>query len=459
MQALRKVRWRLIIAIFIIPALALSSIVLVARVAWTMRENYGRAEVQKRLEFLQASGVAIDNASIQAAYAERTSAEHTERWLALLDQFDTAEFKRSQTGVYNFDPALDEVPFEASGDWSCEAATRDFIESHEATLQELRELCRNREPVYFPYVFRSVETLLPYTQHARTAGRLLLTDGQLAIRDRDASRLCADIEALFDSALVCSEEPFVVSQLVCIALESMTLDLLKAALEHDCLTLDELNRLLPTLVERSELKDQWQKMMRGERSMALPCFIDLHQAGINSDKPLPARGWDCIMYLDWIDKALAIDDSSLDSLLADGERLRAEFQKSSEEANWLQKADGILTGLMAPAFGAEAQAIVRNLTEKRLAAHAVATAIFRKSQGRWPKDLSELNSELDLDPATLAPPGGKPFGYRIDPDARACLWGFNLTDAHSTPPEPESLDVAEGPVEQRRHNIWHISAN
>ena len=122
---------------------------------------------------------------------------------------------------------------------------------------------------------------------------------------------------------------------------------------------------------------------------------------------------------DLIDKALAIDDSSLDGLLAGGERLDAEFKQSYREANWLQKADGILTGVMTPAFGAEAQAIVRNVTEKRLAAHAVATAIFRKSQGRWPKDLSELNSELDfelkLDESALAPPGGKPFGYRIDP--------------------------------------------
>jgi hypothetical protein len=407
--------------------------------------------MRKHLDALEAAGVPIDDASADAVYQQRTSPAHTDRWLAVMDEMDSEAFKQSRTGVSNFDPQLAEVPFAATGPWSCEAATRRFIETHQPLVSEVRELCRYREPVCFPYVFDSIGTLLPYTQHMRDVARLLQTDGQIAIRDRDSARIRADSEALVDSARVCSAEPWSVSQLVCIAIESMALDLVKVAVEHDCLALEDLQALLPRLIEESELHDEWQLMMEGERSTALPCFTEPQRA--MGGTVIPPRGWDCIIYLDLIAKAEAIDTSSLDSLLSGARRLQAEFKESHLHGGWLRTVDGIMTGAMAPALEALSEAIVQNRTNNRLAAHAVAVAIFRKSHGRWPADLSVL----ELPAADLSPPGGRPFGYRLEADDRACLWGFSLRLSQATPPEPPSLDLPAGELERILPTIWHIA--
>lgn len=454
MRALRNVRWGFIAVLIAFPVFTVCVVVLPARVAWTVRESYGRTAMQKRLDALASAGKPIDDDSAEALYQSRTSPTHTNRWLAVMDQFDTEEFKQSQQGVSNFDPQLTEEPFAATGQWSSEAATRRFIEAHQPLIDEVRELCQYREPVRFPIVFDSINSLLPYTQRMRDVGRLLWTDGQIAIRDRESARLARDIEALHDASRVSSAEPWAVSQLVCISIESMAIDLTKVSLEHDCLASEDLKRLLPRFVEQSKLKNQWQRMIEGERSSVLPCFVEPNR-GTDGGSSLPARGWDCIMYLDLMDKALAIDASTLDSLLAGGRRLAADFEQEYRSGGWLRSVDGIMTNLMAPAFDALAEAIVRNRTEHRLAAHAIAVAIFRKSQGRWPSDFSEV----DLPDADLSPPGGKPFGYRIEEDGRACLWGFNVRSAQSTPPEPPSLDLPAGERAQLEPFIWHLAPN
>lgn len=453
MQGQRRVRWWLIAAIFFVPAFALGSAIFTARAVWTVRETYGQAAMQKRLDELEASGAPINDVAVELAYKERTFPDHTQRWLAVMEQLESEEFKQARTGVYNFDPLLDEVPFEASGDWSCDAATRAFVESHQPMLDEIRELCRYRQAVRFPYVFDSINTLLPYTQQVRDVARMLLTDGQIAIRDGDSARVREDIEAIFDCALVCSGEPYAISHLVCMALEFMAIDLLKTAIEHDRLALEDLERLLPKVLERTELKDRWRVMIEGERNMAIPCFVEPYRAG-NESAALPARGWDCVIYLDLMDKALAIDTSSFDSLLAGAEQLEAELNHSQRNGGWLRTVDSLMTGLMAPAFNALAQAIVRNLTENRLAAHALAVAIYGKKHGDWPPDLSAVG----LDQSALAPPGGKPFGYRIEPDGRACLWGFRLQAARSTPAEPPPLEGPAGPQEETRRSLWRLPA-
>ena len=57
--------------------------------------------------------------------------------------------------------------------------------------------------------------------------------------------------------------------------------------------------------------------------------------------------------------------------------------------------------------------------------------------------------------ATLLPPGGQPFGYRMEDD-QVLLWGFDLNHASTTPPEPPSTAEGESSAELNKRWIWKL---
>ena len=76
-----------------------------------------------------------------------------------------------------------------------------------------------------------------------------------------------------------------------------------------------------------------------------------------------------------------------------------------------------------------------------------------------PSSLDELTSlelgELNLDANSLLPPGGQPFGYRMEDD-QVLLWGFDLNHASTTPPEPPSTAEGESSAELNKRWIWKL---
>ena len=453
----RKFRWGCIAMFFGVPIGVLILATLVLRITWTVRESLGRSAMQKRLTEMEANGIPIDDASVDAEYLSKTSSTNSQRWITLLDTLEGPEFNRQATGVYFFDPALDDVTVDAEGDWPYDPAARAFVAAHRSEIDEIIELSRFREPVTFPIQFESWNTLLPYTQRMRTASRLMWLDGLMAIRDRDSKRIERAIEAILGNAEVCSEEPFFISRLVCVAQTLMAVSLAKLAIENQRLELDELNALLPQLLEASKVDNAWQSTIRGERAISITSFkFPAEAMQSKSTTTIPARGHDCIAYLDLMAKAEQIETTDIDSLRNAGKQMEEELNALMRNGSWLTKADTIMTSILAPAFEANADALVRKLMYCRLAAIATRIEIFRRTEGRLPTDLKELGLPLD----ELMPPGGRPFGYRIGPEANAALWGFslitgpNVTPLTCTPADPPSTEGAPNIVEDNASVTW-----
>lgn len=156
--------------------------------------------------------------------------------------------KAASKGIPIFDRSIDEES-EVSNQESWRQATAQFVEQQQSRIATFRELCKHREPVYFPIYFDSVETLLPNTQNMRSVGRLFFADGKVAIGKRESGQVLADIEGIMDMPSVCSAEPFMVSNLVCTALDIQAMKILQEAMEKDALGIEDLKSLLPRLIE------------------------------------------------------------------------------------------------------------------------------------------------------------------------------------------------------------------
>lgn len=455
----RKLRWGCIALFFAVPIGVLFLGALSVRIAWTVRESLGRSAMEKRLAEMKAEGIPVDNDMIDAEYVSRTSSTNSERWINLLDTLDGPEFDQQTQGVYYFDSTLQDVAFEADGDWPYDAAMREFVIAHRREIDEIAELSSFREAVTFPIEFESWNTNLPYTQKMRTASRLMWLEGLMAIRDRDSKRIARAIKALLGNAEACSEEPFLISRLTGSAQVLMSVNLAKLAIENQRLELDELNALLPLFLESSKVDDSWQSAIRGERAISIPSFKHPNESmGSKSNKPIPARGRDCIIYLELMAKAEQIETPDIDSLRDAGKQMASELKSVLDNGSWLTRLDSIMTGIMIPSFEAYSEALVRKLMRCRLAAIAIKIEIIRRTEARFPTGLEELGLPLD----ELMPPGGKPFGYRVGSEGNATLWGYSLmigpneAPTTCTPDNPPPTEGLPHIVEDNASVTWRF---
>lgn len=425
------------------------------------RERSARRQLDERIADIRDRGLPVDNMTLDDYYKSLTSAQDTQAWLAILKEITSDSFDQSVDGVPIFDGAVTSPmpgPLQA---WPEEEATRKFLLRWQSLHDRCAALSRKQLqegtlPVRFPLQFDSINTLLPNTQNMRQAGRLLKLKGQVAVYDGQSTTTRRSIEALLGCSRTLGGEPFLVSQLVSIAIDGMALDLLKSAVEHDVLTEKDLQTLLPYVLARIHIGPEWRQSMVGERASLLPIFDNPSMAGDTGPPNLLGRSRDALYYLDHINAVISIPENDFDTFLAGLESQEAELAALFESGGLLQRLDTVLTGMLAPATSSAGSSFVRQASQHRLAALCIAVRLHEKRHGTLPSSLDQL-SELPLDPDQMLPPGKKPFGYRID-EIGAIVWGFDSNLEASTPEEPPSTTPDAPNAEQNRVWIWRIPA-
>lgn len=424
------------------------------------RERSARSELNARIDEIRRQGLPVDNRSMQDYHERLTTDEHTEEWIAILDELTGEEFSESCKGVPIFDGQIEEQIPSPGEEWAAERTTRRFMAKWFRVHDRISRLSRDQlkegaKPIRFPIKFESVATLLPHTQNMRQAARLLLLRTQLAIHDRDSSSVRRGIEALIGNAELLRGEPILVSQLVSLAIDGMAMNTLQSAIRHNVLEQDDLERLLDLMRGRFDLTDAWQVSMQGERAMMLPIFDDPGSVSGESIPNIPGRSRDALYYMDYIDGALAAPTEDFDKFMA-ALNEQEEFLQQLSVGSVFQRLDSVLTNMMAPATAAGGSAFVRQATQHRIAAMAIGIRLYEMKHGRFPSSLEDL-AEFQLDPAIHAPPGGKPFGYVVDAESgQATVWGFNLREVSSTPEEIPVVEEGEPYADYNRIWIWEF---
>ena len=424
------------------------------------RERSSKRKVNDRIEKIVAQRLPVNNDTMLSFTNSLTSKEDTKEWIAVLGELTSEEFTKSVTGVQHFDPAATEemdVPGPGKA-WANEKVTRDFLDKWSDLRSRISRLSQKQlepgaKPVRFITAFDSMNTLLPHTQSMRSAARMLMLNGQVAVFDRNSARTRMSIEALFGCSRTVAGEPILVSQLVRVAIEGMGVGLLRSALEHDVLSEKDLIALLPRILEGTNISPQWKIAMQGERGLMLPLFENPEMID-DMFRWLPGRSTDTLCFLDLMEQVLSVPDGDFDQFRGGLEKIEQEFRLKND-GPLLQKFDSAITSMTTPAVAAAGSAYIREATQRRMAAISIGIRLYEKRNGKMPVSLDDLKSlelgELQLDPAALLPPGGKPFGYRVE-ENQVLLWGFDFNQGSSTPAEPPS--IADGAPNAAMNKLW-----
>lgn len=446
----RKGCWLYLLGIvFGMPILLIGLVLLIF--GW--RDATAGNRLQQRLDAIRSEDLPVDDASMQTYYNSLTTTKQTADWLAVLEELQSQEFRESIAGVPVFDGQIEsDSQFVAAGEsWQYEAATRKFLDRWSGLYRKAIQLSIDAEPTRWPIEFDSFNTNLQNTQEMRSVARLMYLDGHLALYDRDSGGVRRDVLALSRLPRVLEGEPFLVSQLVAVAIGSMGVELFREGIEQGVLDTGDIARLLREYEAKTTAGTVWKRSIIGERGMAMPVFSDPSRLG-NSSAMAWFRNNDANSALDIYERAIEASAEDPEELLTNTQALDTWMEEQFGSMNLLERFDNALSQMLTPAMAAGGRAFARTVVQHRLAIVAGGVRMFEQETGKFPEDLSEL-SKYGIDPSQLQPPGGKPFGYRVE-DGEAVVWGFPITvgDVSSTPEEPPSL--APGERNRAINELW-----
>ncbi|HBE66875.1 MAG TPA: hypothetical protein DDW52_01870 [Planctomycetaceae bacterium] len=439
--------------VFGLPILLIGLVLLIF--GW--RDASAGRRLQQRLDAISSEGLPVDNATMEAYYNSLTTTEQTDDWLAVLEEMQSQEFRDSIEGVPIFDGKVDvETQFVPAGEpWVHEAATRRFLDRWSSVYRKALQLSIDAEPTRWPMEFDSFNTNLQNTQEMRSVARLISLDGNLALYDQDSGGVRRNVLALARLPRVLEGEPLFVSQLVAAAISSMGVDLFREGVQQGVLDSNDIDRLLREYRNKTNVGQAWRRSIVGERGFAMPVFRD---PGVLGDGRALAwfRNNDANTALDIYEKAIEASTEDPAELLKNTQELEAWMQERFGSMNLLQQFDSILSGMLTPAMAAGGRAFSRIAIQHRIAILAGGVRMFEQETGSFPEDLSEL-SKYGIDVSQLQPPGGKPFGYRVE-DGEAVLWGFPISvgDVSSTPEQPPSLALGEPNRGYNELWVWRL---
>lgn len=295
-------------------------------------------------------------------------------------------------------------------------------------------------------------TLLPHIQKCRTVTSLLQYDGYLSALEKNPNRGISAARAALAVARAIGDEPFLVSQLVRIAIATVAAQTAMQVLAWGEPT-EGLAELQAELIAEAECA-HLRTGLRGERGTLDTLFRGLQ------DGTIPAESW--FTYLDIRNpgpehyaafrayKALIPGDhaKALEILTAYVDAAKRPPHEQLAALNAIPIPKGppeelryILARHMVPACAKVAEAGLRCRANTLCAATGVACERFRLKHGRWPGTLTDLVPTY-LPAVPQNPFDGQTLSYRVFPDRIAvyCFW-------HNAPMKQEFPEEfhADGP--------------
>ncbi|WP_372718423.1 hypothetical protein [Novipirellula sp.] len=423
---------------------------------WFARQQIAAGKLALKRAEIVARGLPIDNESIAEFRSERMSHELSDRWMRLLDQFETEAFLKSCEGIPIVGVTEDEPSIALDSPNKYQDDIERFLDQWAGLRADLHEITEGSGAIWTDIEFDSYATLLPRVQSTRSAARLLSLEFMDAVRRGDREQAFHSIMATIGVARSLESEPILVATLVHLAISGMALDNLKLAIERNLFSEEQLLRLLDQLKSYDDFGTKYRLAIAGERAMSQPVFDNPGQLmDDGNESKIGARPIDALAALEFLEQAESIPTENLTDFMVDAKAFETEVDRQFKEAGWLQRWDTVMTSLTVPAVGAYATAIVRNTMQMRIAKLAIGLRLFQKRRGHWPDSLDELSaSSIGVELGPTEPIGDKPFGYRVENDT-AELWGFiPENDSDSTPESPPD-SIAASEIQPDQVDYWH----
>jgi hypothetical protein len=292
-----------------------------------------------------------------------------------------------------------------------------------------------------------IDTLLPEAQASRIAARLMAADASIRAQDGDPDGALDSCRAILGIGRSIGDEPFLISQLVRVAIGSVAMKSARRVLGQgepsdpalarlQALILDELDQ--PLLLhgirgERATVAELIRRLGAGEVSISA-----LSEGAPRFDPGAPRAAiapWGRLLFdnqravaLDWMNAAVAIARRPV----AERPRLWEAWQAEVDRVRLsrLGKFTATLPILMTPALSASSSSHSRCQCELGATAILLAAERHRRKTGDWPASIAAIDPSI-LPSAPVDPFSGQAFRLeRRDGQLFIYSIGPNGTDEH-----------------------------
>jgi hypothetical protein len=219
---------------------------------------------------------------------------------------------------------------------------------------------------------KPLDTPLEQQQQSRKTAWLLAHSSELCSVDRDAAGAIEDVQATLILARYLDDEPFLISQLVRLAIQTIAISALERAMTCSVIPDDSL-KSIQELLESETTGTPFVTALRGERA--------------NYHAMIECKNYQNTNLSD-ADYAWAIRTfhRAIETAKKGPPYYSAEWTSLVQD---VQNGSAAATRLM-PAFGKVRDAHTRVFANMRTAALAIAAERFRRDKGEWPTELKQL---------------------------------------------------------------------
>jgi hypothetical protein len=290
-----------------------------------------------------------------------------------------------------------------------------------AEARRLAEMPRGRHPLFL--ADNPFATLLPHVQTTREVASLLRYDALLLAQEGRPAEALRSCRAVFNAAGSLGDEPFMISQLVRIAIVAIGCAAVEKVLALGEAPADDLARLQEMLRQEDRHRTLWVAL-RGERAMLHDVFLGVAAGRIRlSEVAGPAEGGPAPTfterYFGWVVRDLARRDHpkmlALMNKAVENANLPPHEQAAAEEALEKEVKEAAasplsLLRLLLPAMSKFADATRRKTASVRCLDALLAVERYRLDNGSWPAKLADVTRKY-LPAVPLDPFDGKPLRF------------------------------------------------
>ncbi len=446
------------IVVMVVIGFLLWGIFLTAFAAWYAYADRGRPEVTAKLDALRASGVPVDNESLDAWYRERTDPADARAWQVVFAKLQSPEFKSLTLGIEGFDPRAKDTKRTADK-WPAEDASRRLLAGTTELRKEIHRLASKQVAVQFPIQFDSIRTQPDYLPFIRNASRLIQLESDAAIQDQNSPEIVASAKTQIDLAMVVSGDGSLIAQLYANALRGTGFRALKEALERDLIDAADLESLATQLSQPQFSSTRFRDAIRCERASGLPAFFApgkyLSDGASEIPKNYQAAAQDLLHYLDYMERLETLEQLPMAEAIEKAKQIESDLKTRREQAGMLGTREWMLTWLLVPTTGTTFYSFCRDRQDFNMVMHGIAIRRYQDQLGEFPRDLSALN-DIGFDTFDYMPVGKRPMGYRRDGD-ETILWSTPPSLGLETTLEPLTLEPNDRNYDLIQSMIWKFT--
>jgi len=388
---------------------------LMAYVAWTFRAS---GQVDAQIARIRQEGMPTQTEELDEFYRIEPGREDaTAHYLEAQQVFSGDAFEAACLNL----PIVGDLDLEIpppGETWSEQRAVERFLDEYQGGLKALHQAAAIGGAARFPLNFDDgFSMLLPHAQEMRASARMLALEAHVKAHQGDTNGTVEAIVALATIGNSLENQPILVSQLVRVAMQGISINVTEELLPHVPFTDDELARLQAAFREQ-DFKAGFAHALAGERVIGAEAMRNPSEA-LDADSQstlgrlVHASNEDLAFFLEIesdLRDAVQLDyPQTLDAVEATTDSLKARISTPFGRVRY------IFTGLLVPAADVAVSAAARIDGTSRCLDAVLAVERFRLREHRLPDSLAELVPDF-LDAVPIDPFDGQPIRYVVNDD-------------------------------------------